>query len=84
MVRGRVQGVGFRWWTRNVAGELGLAGWVRNVPDGTVEVVAEGEEGAVGSLAERLKEGPPPARVDSVEERKHGGGTGSGRFEIRT
>ncbi|WP_101394542.1 acylphosphatase [Phycicoccus duodecadis] len=49
-VRGRVQGVGFRWWTRARALELGLAGWARNTADGRVEVVAEGERGDVERL----------------------------------
>lgn len=53
-VRGRVQGVGFRWWTRTQALELGLAGWARNTADGRVEVVAEGERAAVERLLARL------------------------------
>lgn len=67
-VTGRVQGVGFRWFTRETARELGLRGTVRNAPDGTVEVVAEGPEAAVARLRSRLEEGPPGAEVASVRE----------------
>lgn len=55
-VRGRVQGVGFRWWTRARALELGLTGHARNLPDGRVEVNAQGAEEAVRSLIELLGE----------------------------
>ena len=69
-VRGRVQGVGFRWWTRARALELGLAGSARNTADGRVEVVAEGTEEALGRLLELLAESPSttrrPGRVESV------------------
>jgi acylphosphatase len=69
-VRGRVQGVGFRWWTRARALELGLAGEARNTPDGRVEVVAEGPQQALGRLVELLGEEPStsrrPGRVESV------------------
>lgn len=67
-VRGRVQGVGFRWWTAEQARELGLAGVVRNEPDGSVLVEAEGEEGAIAALRARLASGPPAARVEAVDE----------------
>ena len=65
-VRGRVQGVGFRWWTRRTAVELGLGGYVRNVPGGGVEVHAVGDPGDLDRLELLLKEGPPAARVDEV------------------
>ncbi|MBG0815418.1 acylphosphatase [Planomonospora sp. ID82291] len=68
-VRGRVQGVGFRWWTRARALELGLVGWARNTDDGRVEVVAEGPEKAAGELLELLRGGGTPGRVDTVVER---------------
>ena len=67
-VVGRVQGVGFRWWTRGVAEELGLGGTVRNLPDGSVEVWACGASPALVALEERLRRGPPLARVQAVEE----------------
>jgi len=63
LVTGRVQGVAFRWATRARAAELGVAGWVRNLDDGRVEVLAEGEEAAVEALVRWLAEGPPAARV---------------------
>ncbi len=67
-VRGRVQGVFFRDSTGQRAEQLGLTGYARNMPDSTtVEVVAEGEKKQLEALVEFLKEGPPAARVDSVE-----------------
>jgi len=69
-VRGQVQGVGFRWWTRARALELGLVGHARNTTDGRVEVVAQGSEEAVARLETLLRESPSrhrrPGRVDSV------------------
>ena len=68
-VRGRVQGVGFRWWTRSRARELGLLGWARNLDDGRVEVVAEGGAQSCRELLELLRGGGTPGRVDLVVER---------------
>lgn len=67
IVRGRVQGVGFRYFVRKAAGELGVRGWVRNCPDGTVEVEAEGSEGQLDEFEVRLNQGPALARVSSVD-----------------
>lgn len=67
LVSGRVQGVYFRASARERALALGLAGYARNLADGRVEVVAEGEAGALAQLQRWLHEGPPAARVDSVE-----------------
>ncbi|HEX7089296.1 MAG TPA: acylphosphatase [Longimicrobiales bacterium] len=67
-IHGRVQGVGFRWWTQRHARELGLRGVVRNLVDGTVEVVAAGPADALDRLAALIREGPPTARVTRVEE----------------
>lgn len=67
-VAGHVQGVGFRWWTRSQATELGVRGTVCNQPDGSVEVRAVGSEEALGQLRRRLARGPSGARVSSVEE----------------
>ena len=68
-VAGRVQGVGFRWATRQAAREIGdLAGRVRNVPDGRVEIAAVGEPEALNAFRARLREGPPGARVTRLEE----------------
>ncbi|MEV4162528.1 acylphosphatase [Nonomuraea dietziae] len=68
-VRGRVQGVGFRWWTRARALELGLVGWARNTDDGRVEVVAEGPREAGVKLLELIKGCDTPGQVDGVVER---------------
>jgi acylphosphatase len=68
LVRGRVQGVGFRWFVREAARELGLAGWVRNRPDGTVEVAAEGTAPMLGQLRDVLRNGPPGAVITSVDD----------------
>jgi acylphosphatase len=67
VVRGRVQGVGFRFFAERAARELGVRGWVRNLPDGCVESVAEGDEGAVTAYIARLEQGPWGARVEGVE-----------------
>ena len=66
-VSGRVQGVGFRQSTSAEAEALGLDGWVRNLPDGRVEVLFEGEEGAVSALAAWLESGPQAAEVSTLE-----------------
>ncbi|MEE9182471.1 MAG: acylphosphatase [candidate division NC10 bacterium] len=66
-VMGRVQGVGFRFFTECVAEEIGLYGYVMNCRDGSVEVMVEGEEEALEELLRRLKQGPPGARVEKVE-----------------
>lgn len=74
-VRGRVQGVGFRWWTRARALELGLVGHARNLPDGRVEVNAQGEPEQVEALVGLLREDPStrsrPGRVDGVTVQRH-------------
>ncbi|GBD33363.1 MAG: hypothetical protein KatS3mg081_0449 [Gemmatimonadales bacterium] len=67
VIYGLVQGVGFRWFVKRRADRLGLKGWVRNLPGGQVEVVAEGPEETLRELEEILKKGPPAARVDRVE-----------------
>ena len=68
LVRGRVQGVGFRWFVEREAHILQIAGWVRNNHDGTVEVLAQGTRDQLSGLRSRLREGPRAARVDDVEE----------------
>ena len=68
LVRGRVQGVGFRWHVRETARSLGLSGWVRNRPDGAVEIAAEGSEQSLQRLQGELQKGPPGAVVSSVED----------------
>ena len=68
LVRGRVQGVGFRWFVEREAHILGVAGWVRNKADGSVEVLALGSRDQLLALRSRLRAGPRAARVDEVEE----------------
>jgi acylphosphatase len=68
-VHGRVQGVGFRWWTRSRASELGLTGYASNLRDGRVEVVAEGRREDCVRLLDFLRGGATPGHVDLVVER---------------
>ena len=67
VVRGRVQGVGFRWFVEREARTLGIAGWVKNRMDGTVEVLATGSKEQLSQLHSRLRQGPRAARVDDVD-----------------
>ncbi len=67
-ILGRVQGVWFRESMRREAERLGVAGWVRNRPDGSVEAVAQGPAGAVDALVEWARVGPPQARVERIIE----------------
>lgn len=69
---GRVQGVGFRWWTRKTAESLDLRGTVRNARDGSVRIEAEGDADALGRFESSLREGPPAARVESLERTEPG------------
>lgn len=68
IVRGRVQGVGFRYYVRERARRLRLAGWVRNLPDGAVEVLARGDREGVERLRAAIREGPPGALVSTLDE----------------
>lgn len=68
LVSGRVQGVYFRWFTQQTAQELGLSGWVRNLPDGRVEAWAEGPEKDVEALKAKISQGPSMAVVTELEE----------------
>jgi acylphosphatase len=67
IARGRVQGVGFRWWARARAASLGVGGWVRNTPDGSVEAAFEGRREHVELLLRWCREGPSAAYVDQLE-----------------
>ncbi len=69
VVRGRVQGVGFRWWTRSVAARISITGWVANRADGTVEIFAEGEPYNLESFFAEVQKGPPLSRVESASKR---------------
>jgi len=67
IVHGRVQGVGFRYFTQILASEHQISGWVRNKEDGTVEIVAEGEEENLKSFVEEMKKGSPFSRVEHIQ-----------------
>lgn len=66
VITGRVQGVGFRWYTMRNARSIGVTGWVRNLPDGSVEVWAEGDSAMLDTLESDLLSGPPGAMVRHV------------------
>ncbi|OGG43640.1 MAG: hypothetical protein A3F84_21405 [Candidatus Handelsmanbacteria bacterium RIFCSPLOWO2_12_FULL_64_10] len=67
LVDGVVQGVGFRFFTERMAGRYGLSGWVRNLPDGRVEIEVEGEEGVLNAFMRDVRRGPPHAHVTNVQ-----------------
>ena len=71
-IRGRVQGVGFRYWARRTATARGLTGWVRNRRDGSVEAVFAGDEQAVADMIKLCRRGPEAARVATVDEQPAG------------
>jgi acylphosphatase len=81
-VRGRVQGVFFRAEARSRAESLGVAGWVRNAEDGSVEAVFEGDEARVRSMVDWCRRGPSGARVDDVEIEPENP-TGESGFDVR-
>jgi acylphosphatase len=83
LVRGRVQGVGFRWFVEREAHILQIAGWVRNNPDGSVELLAMGTRDQLAGLRSRLQEGPRAARVDDVEESEAEPVAGLDSFQLR-
>jgi len=83
VVSGRVQGVGFRRYVLRWARKLGLSGWVRNEPDGSVRVVAEGEAAALDRLTRLLWGGPPPAEVTTVDADRGPAEDGFEGFEVR-
>jgi acylphosphatase len=66
-ITGRVQGVGFRFFTEDAARRESLHGWVRNLPDGGVEIVAEGDAEAVDRFERNVRHGPPGARIEQIE-----------------
>jgi acylphosphatase len=67
-IKGRVQGVGFRYFTRQNARDLNIRGWVKNMPDGSVETVITGNCEQIFQMVKRLREGPRSARVTEIEE----------------
>ncbi|MDR1916913.1 MAG: acylphosphatase [Synergistaceae bacterium] len=83
VVSGRVQGVGFRWFAKSRADELGLSGWVRNLPDGAVELVFQGEACLVDEMEDWCHLGSPQAYVRNVEITEEFPLDGERGFEIR-
>ena len=69
VIRGRVQGIGYRVWTEYTALERGVQGWVRNRRDGAVEALFAGPAEAVAAMIEACRQGPPGARVDAIDQR---------------
>jgi len=83
VIRGRVQGVGFRWFVTRNAADLGVRGTVRNRRDGAVEAMLQADEpGPLDALLERLWQGPPAARVESVDAEAVGRGPRYPGFEV--
>ena len=83
LISGRVQGVGFRVFTWTTASREGLHGWVRNLPDGRVEISAEGEVEAMERFERHVRQGPPGARVERVETTEEGVSGGDAGFLVR-
>ena len=81
LISGRVQGVGYRYFAKDAADREGVTGWVRNLPDGSVETLVEGDAAAVEGYLDRLRRGPSASRVDGVvvEEKAE---EGHSTFEI--
>ncbi len=84
VVRGRVQGVGYRYFVLDRALDLGVSGWVANESDGSVRCRAEGTRVALERLLDALREGPPGARVDRIETTWSVGTGDLGRFQVRS
>ena len=84
LVKGRVQGVGFRWFVHREAAEIGLRGWVKNTDEGHVEIVAAGDEEQIAELRQALRKGSRGSRVDAVVEHslEEQEGDKLGAFEI--
>jgi acylphosphatase len=83
LIRGRVQGVGFRWFVEREAQILQISGWVRNNHDGSVEVLAIGTRDQLAGLHSRLREGPRAARIDDVEVSEVEPVSGLSSFQVR-
>ncbi len=82
VISGRVQGVGFRYFTQDAARREGATGWVRNLPDGSVEAFVEGEAEAVTRVERALRSGPRGARIDTVTVHVEDPGEGYRDFSI--
>ncbi len=83
VIAGSVQGVGFRWFTHDAAAHEGVHGWVRNLADGSVEVVAEGEQTSIDRLEAAVRRGPSSARVERVDVDELAPTGRTAGFEIR-
>jgi acylphosphatase len=83
VVKGRVQGVGFRFFVNRAAAVEGLHGWVRNLPDGSVEILSEGEADALDRFERQVRQGPAGARVDEVDTTDAGASGHDTGFSIR-
>ena len=83
MITGRVQGVGFRYFTQETAEAMGVTGWVRNGWDRSVEVEAQADERTLALFLERVREGPPLSHVVDIEKREMPVVTGEASFEVR-
>lgn len=83
LLSGRVQGVGFRHFTLRHAQRLGVGGWVKNLPDGKVEIRVVGSPSGVAELKDRVLEGPSAGRVDDLAEEVIEPDPGWSRFEVR-
>ena len=82
VLSGRVQGVSFRYFTRRAAERLGLVGWVKNLPNGDVEVRASGAPETLEAFRQQLRQGPPGSRVDDLVESELVAAEDWNRFEI--
>jgi acylphosphatase len=82
-IRGRVQGVGFRYAMQSEAARRGLGGWVRNRRDGSVEALVQGDASAVEALVDWARRGPPGARVDALDSEAAAGEPAQAGFELR-
>jgi acylphosphatase len=83
LIGGRVQGVGFRYFAEAAATREGLHGWVRNLPDGRVEIEIEGDPDAIERFDRSVRHGPPGARVNHVQVAETGQARGAAGFTIR-
>lgn len=82
-ISGRVQGVGFRFFIEDAARREGLHGWVRNLPDGRVEIAAEGDVEAIDRFERHVRHGPPAARIERVEVDHEVPGSHTSGFSVR-
>jgi acylphosphatase len=83
LIHGRVQGVGYRFFVQETAEELGIFGWVRNTPDGSVEAYGEGKREDLEAWIKRLRQGPPLSRVDTIQPAWQTSQGSSQMFSIR-